>query len=109
MGNKARAPLLPHPPLHIARFSGSALTEGVEVHEIEGVPVRVTNAAKTIVDCLKYRNKIGLDVALEALKEAWSAKQVTMDELWHYGGICRMQHEPDPAYQCESSEALRCE
>lgn len=96
VGNKCRAPLLPYPPLRIARFSGAALTEGVEIHEIEGVPVKVTNVAKTIVDCFKYRNKIGLDVALEALKGAWNAKQVTMDELWYYGQICRMRNVMRP-------------
>lgn len=96
VGNKARAPQLSYPPLHVARFGGTALTEGVEVHKIEGVPVRVTNVAKTIADCFKFRNKIGLDVALEALKEAWAAKRVTMDELWHYGQICRVQNVMRP-------------
>jgi predicted transcriptional regulator of viral defense system len=94
--NKARAPQMPYPPLRIARFSGSALTEGVELHNIEGVPVKVTSVPKTIADCFKYRNKIGLDVAMEALKEAWSAKRVSMDELWHYGQICRVQNVMRP-------------
>lgn len=96
IGNKARAPLLSYPPLHIARFSGDALTEGVEIHHIEGVPVRVTGVAKTVVDCFKYRNKIGLDVALEALREAWATRRVTMDELWHFGKICRVQNVMRP-------------
>ena len=74
-----------YPPLHSARFSGIALTERIEVHHLEGVPVKITNVPKTIADCFKYRHKIGLDVALEALKEAWNAKRVSMDELWHYG------------------------
>ncbi len=94
--NKARAPQMPYPPLRIARFSGSALTEGVELHNIEGVPVKVTSVPKTIADCFKYRNKIGLDVAIEALKEAWNAKRVSMDELWHYGQICRVQNVMRP-------------
>lgn len=94
--NKARAPQMPYPPLRIARFSGSALTEGVELHNIEGVPVKVTSVPKTIADCFKYRNKIGLDVAMEALKEAWNAKRVSMDELWHYGQICRVQNVMRP-------------
>ena len=94
--NKARAPQMPYPPLRIARFSGSALTEGVELHNIEGVPVKITSVPKTIADCFKYRNKIGLDVAMEALKEAWSAKRVSMDELWHYGQICRVQNVMRP-------------
>ena len=90
--NKARAPRTDYPPVRIVRFSGTALAEGVEVHDIEGIPVRVTSVAKTIADCFKYRNKIGLDVALEALKEAWHAKRVTMDELWHFGQICRVHN-----------------
>ena len=94
--NKARAPQMLYPPLRIARFSGSALTEGVELHNIEGVPVKITSVPKTIADCFKYRNKIGLDVAMEALKEAWSAKRVSMDELWHYGQICRVQNVMRP-------------
>jgi len=94
--NKARAPQMPYPPLRIARFSGSALTEGGELHNIEGVPVKITSVPKTIADCFKYRNKIGLDVAMEALKEAWSAKRVSMDELWHYGQICRVQNVMRP-------------
>ena len=94
--NKARAPRPDYPPLRIVRFSGAALSEGVEVHDIEGIAVQVTSVAKTIADCFKYRNKIGLDVALEALKEAWHAKRVTMDELWHYGQICRVHNVMRP-------------
>jgi predicted transcriptional regulator of viral defense system len=94
--NKARAPSMPSPPLHVARFSGPALTEGVELHIIEGVPVKITSVPKTISDCFKYRNKIGLDVAMKALRDAWSAKRVSMDELWHYGHICRVQNVMRP-------------
>jgi predicted transcriptional regulator of viral defense system len=96
VGNKARAPRPDYPPLRIVRFSGAALSEGVEVHDIEGIAVHVTSVAKTIADCFKYRNKIGLDVALEALKEAWHAKRVTMDELWHFGQICRVHNVMRP-------------
>ncbi len=96
VGNKARAPQLNDPPLRVAHFSGPALTEGVEIHDIEGVSVKVTSVAKTIADCFKFRNKIGLDVALEALKEAWRAKRVAMDELWHCGQICRVQNVMRP-------------
>ncbi|MGE3482548.1 MAG: AbiEi antitoxin N-terminal domain-containing protein, partial [Gammaproteobacteria bacterium] len=78
--NKARAPKMDYPPLRIVRFSGAALTDGVEEHAIDGVPVRVTSVARTVADCFKFRNKIGLDVALEALQEAWRAKRVSMDE-----------------------------
>jgi hypothetical protein len=94
--SQARVPIMSYPPLHIARFSGIALTEGIEVHHLEGVPVKITNVPKTIADCFKYRHKIGLDVAMEALKEAWNAKRVSMDELWHYGQICRVQNVMRP-------------
>jgi predicted transcriptional regulator of viral defense system len=71
-------------------LSGAAYTAGIETHLLEGVPVRVYNPAKTIADCFKYRNKIGLDVALEALREAWRERRVTMDELWQYARLCRV-------------------
>ena len=77
-------------PIRFVRFSGRALTAGVEVHRIEGVKVRVTNPAKTVVDCFKYRNKIGLDVALEALRDCWRKRKATMDDLWRYAGVCRV-------------------
>jgi predicted transcriptional regulator of viral defense system len=72
------------------RFSGRVLTEGTKKRLIDCVPERVTNLTRTVVDCFKYRNKIGLDVALEALRESWRAKRVTMDELWRYAKLCRV-------------------
>lgn len=72
------------------RFSGAALTDGIEEQQIDGVTIRVTNVARTVADCFKFRNKIGLDVALEALQEAWREKRFTMDELWHYATVCRV-------------------
>jgi predicted transcriptional regulator of viral defense system len=86
----ARRPRIASPPLRIVRFSGRALTEGMEEHVIERVPVRVYNPAKTVADCFKYRNKIGLDVALEALREVWRERRATMDELWRYAGVCHV-------------------
>lgn len=67
---RARRPALPYPPLRVVRFTGEALTKGIETHRVEGQTVRVYAPAKTVADCFKYRNKIGLDVALEALREA---------------------------------------
>ena len=93
---RARRPALPYPPLRIVRYTGAALTEGVESHQVEGHKVRVYNAAKTIADCFTYRNKIGLDVALEALREAWRARRFTMDELDHYAVICRVERVMRP-------------
>ena len=94
--NKAIAPRLDYPPLRIVRFSGAALIEGLEEHVVDGVTVRVTSVAKTVADCFKYRNKIGLDVALEALREAWREKRMTSDDLWHYAKVCRMANVMRP-------------
>jgi predicted transcriptional regulator of viral defense system len=94
--NKARAPKMDYPPLRIVRFSGEALNAGVEDHVIDGVPVRVTSIARTVADCFKFRNKIGIDVALEALQEAWRAKRVSMDELWRYATLCRVTNVMRP-------------
>ena len=85
-----RRPRIDYPPLRIMRFSGQAFTEGVEEHKIEGVPVKVYSIAKTVVDCFKYRNKIGLDVAIEALRDCRQNKTCTNDELWQYANICRV-------------------
>jgi predicted transcriptional regulator of viral defense system len=74
------------------RFSGQAFTSGVEVKNIGGIEVKVYSAAKTVADCFKYRNKTGLDVALEALREGWKNKLFTMDELWKYAIICRVEN-----------------
>lgn len=94
--NKSLAPKLDYPPLRIVRFSGIALTEGVEEHVVDGVTVRVTGVAKTVADCFKYRNKIGLDVAMEALREAWHEKRMTSDDIWRYAKICRVANVMRP-------------
>ena len=94
--NKARAPRMDYPPLRIVRFSGAALTDGIEEHQIDGVTVRVTNVARTVADCFKFRNKVGLDVAMEALQEAWRTKRVSMDELWRYATLCRVANVMRP-------------
>lgn len=80
--NKARPPKLDYPPVRIIRFSGRGLTDGIETHRVERVPVRITSISRSVVDCFKFRNKIGLDVALDALQEAWRERRVTMDDLW---------------------------
>lgn len=94
--NKARAPAAKETPLRIVRFSGEALRAGVETHMIDGVPTQIYSLAKTIADCFKYRNKIGLDVAVEALRESWRARKCTMDELWRYATICRVANVMRP-------------
>ncbi len=77
-------------PLRIVRFSGEALSAGIEEHILEGVTVRIYNPAKTVADCFKYRNKIGLDTALESLRECWRQHLCTIDQIWKYAVICRV-------------------
>lgn len=96
LDRRAWRPKVSYPPLRIVRFTGGALTEGVEVHAIEGREVKVYGVAKTVADCFKYRSKVGLDVALEALRDAWRTKRFTMDELDRYAAICRVQRVMRP-------------
>lgn len=93
---KSARPRVDYPPLRIVRFSGKALTEGTEEHKIEGVEISIFNKAKTIADCFKYRNKIGLDVALEALKDCRQRRLCTNDQLWEYAKICRVSNIMKP-------------
>lgn len=83
-------------PLNIVRFSGVSLTSGVEEHAIEGVTVKVYNPAKTVADCFKYRHKIGLDVAIEALRNCWQERCASMNELWRYALVCRVANVMRP-------------
>jgi predicted transcriptional regulator of viral defense system len=87
---KARRPRASYPPIRFVRFTGKALTEGVKHHRIEGISIRVYVPAKTVADCFKYRNKIGLDVAIEALRDCWQQRKATMDDLWKFAKICRV-------------------
>jgi predicted transcriptional regulator of viral defense system len=83
-------------PLRVVRFSGPALTSGVEEHLIEGVVIRIYSPAKTVADCFKYRNKIGLDVALEALRDYRKRRHAGVEELWKYAKICRVANVMRP-------------
>jgi len=93
---KARKPRLDYPRLRIVRFSGKALTEGVETHPVEGVNVRFYSAAKTVADCFKFRNKIGIDVAVEALKDFSRTHRGGANELARFARICRITRVIQP-------------
>jgi predicted transcriptional regulator of viral defense system len=95
IGTKARKPLVVDLPLRIMRFSGRALREGVETRTIEGVEVKVTTAARTVADCFKYRNKIGLDVALEALREYRRSRR-SVDDLTRAARVVRVANVMRP-------------
>jgi predicted transcriptional regulator of viral defense system len=83
-------------PIRIVEFSGRSFHEGVEKHSLGGVSVKVYSIAKTIADCFKYRNKTGLDVALEALKECRKDRRCSNQDLWHYAKICRVSNVMRP-------------
>jgi predicted transcriptional regulator of viral defense system len=94
---RARVPKMEWPPLRVVRTRVEALfTEGVDWHEIGGIQVPITNPARTVVDCFKYRNQVGLDVCLEALRELIRRDRNVMDPLYRYATINRVQHVMQP-------------
>ncbi len=93
---RARAPRPQYPPLRVMRFSGKALSEGVQRHQLEGRQVAIYGVEKTVADCFKYRRKIGLDVALEALREARRARGFSLDALWRYAKVDRVANVMRP-------------
>jgi len=92
----SRAPRMDYPPVKLVQFSGAAYLEGIELHDHRQIGLRVYSVAKTIADCFKHRHKIGLDVALEALKDARRQKKIDADELWHYAKVCRVANVMRP-------------
>lgn len=93
---RAHKPNLEGTPLRITRFSGKALETGIERHHIEGVEIAVYSPAKTVADCFKYRNKIGVDVAIEALKDTLKHKKASIQEIWECAEICRVSKVISP-------------
>ena len=87
----AEPPRLEHPPVRVFWFTGKAFTEGIETRRLDGVNVRVYGAAKTVADCFKYRNKLGIDTALEALKLFLRAEKGSPDELMSFARVCRVE------------------
>ena len=96
ISDKARLPRTDSPPLRIVRFSQKMLAYGVQEHRIEGVSVHIFSPGKTVADCFRYRNKIGLDVALEALRECMRKRRATSDELWQAAKVCRVANVMRP-------------
>ena len=96
MPRGCHVPKISYPPLRMIQMAGGAYTAGVEEVECDGVKLRVYGVAKTIVDCFKHRNQIGLDVALEALRTARAQRKVSADELWRYAKLCRVANVMRP-------------
>jgi len=86
-----RDPKIVYPPIEVYRFSNESFTEGVEEHEIDGQTIHVYNPAKTIADCFKFRNKIGKEIALEALQSGLDQKNIDVKEILKYAKICRVE------------------
>jgi predicted transcriptional regulator of viral defense system len=96
IGQKAWAPKISSPPIRLIRMSGQALQFGVREHKIAGTMLRVFSPAKTVADCFKFRHKIGVDVAIEALKECRRMKKATIDEIWAAAKVCRVSNVMRP-------------
>lgn len=96
MPRGSHAPRLDHPPLRMVQFSRESHAAGIEEQVRDGVRLRVYGVAKTVADCFKHRNTIGLDVALEALKEACARRLATADDLWRYAKVCRVANVMRP-------------
>ena len=89
-------PRLQHPPLHVFWFTGHSFTEGIETHKVDGIRLRVYSPEKTLADCFKYRNKLGLDTVLEALKLYRSRKRPNVDEIMKFARVCRVDRVMRP-------------
>ena len=92
----SHTPRIEYPPVKLIQYTGDAFTQGIETHRIDQVDLRVYSVEKTVADCFKHRNKIGLDVALEALKGARSQKKASADDLWRYAKVCRVANVMRP-------------
>lgn len=96
MPSESRVPQLAGIATRTVRLSGPFFDAGIETREIEGVPVRVYSLAKTVADCFKFRGKIGLDIALEALRESLRSRQVSVDDIWSYAKVNRVANVMRP-------------
>ncbi len=92
ISRNSEAPRIGYPPVRVFWFGGKAFSEGIETHRLDGVPVRIYNREKTLVDCFKYRNKIGIDTVLEAVRLCREQKRLDVETLMHYAQIRRVQH-----------------
>ena len=103
INQSAQPPSITEPPLRVVYFSGRAMTEGIQEHEMMGVTVPIYSREKTLADCFKFRNKIGIDICVEALEGYTTSEQRDLDALWQYADICRVQRVMRPYL-----EALQC-
>jgi predicted transcriptional regulator of viral defense system len=98
-------PRIEYPPVRFVRFSGTALTDGIKRHRIDGIEVAITDPARTVVDCFRYRAKIGLDVALEGLREGLRQRKITSDRLWRHATKMRVWSILKPYVEATDADA----
>lgn len=96
MPQGSHIPKIDYPPLKMIQVSGEAFSQGIEIHESNQIQLKTYCVARTVADCFKHRNKIGLDVALEALKDAWRQRKASVDEIWHYAQVCSVANVMRP-------------
>jgi predicted transcriptional regulator of viral defense system len=96
MPQGSHTPKMDYPPVKMVQFSGEAYAQGIEVVRVEQIELRVYGVAKTIADCFKHRSKVGLDVAIEALREALAANKTNANDLWRFAKICRVANVMRP-------------
>ena len=99
-----RRPKFDYPSVRFVRFSGAALTEGVTRHRIDGIDVAITDPARTVVDCFRYRAKMGIDIAMEGLREGLRQRRFTPDELWKYAQSSRAWSVMRPYVEAMASD-----
>jgi predicted transcriptional regulator of viral defense system len=90
MPRGSHTPKISYPPIKMIQYSETSYLEGIETIQSDNFKLKVYSPAKTVADCFKHRNKIGIDVAIEALKDTYNSNKATMDEFWYYAKICRV-------------------
>lgn len=104
MPRGSHTPKIDYPPVTMVQMTGESYSSGIEEVVRDGVTLKVYGVAKTVADCFKHRSRIGLDVALEALKEAWAKRKATSDELWRYAQVCRVANVMRPYLEAVTHE-----
>jgi predicted transcriptional regulator of viral defense system len=97
-------PRIDYPPIRFVRFAGSALREGIKRHRIEGIAVAITDPPRTIVDCFRYRAKVGIDVAMEGLREGLRQRKATSDQLWRHATKARVWSTMKPYVEATAAD-----
>jgi predicted transcriptional regulator of viral defense system len=100
---KARKPQLGDLPVRVVRFAAPMLTYAVDTRDVQGVPVRITSPARTVVDCFRYRNKIGLDIALEALRDVLATRRAGVAEILRIAEVGRVRRVIEPYLEAAAS------